>query len=188
MTSPKKKRTGPNKRWDLVIDGLISGLDGISAYEKAGYKARGKAASSCMTKLLDNAVFASRLAQRRKEIQYKADVKAVRILEEEKCIAYQDIRRIFNGPTLIPPQELPEDVARAVSAIKVTQRTIPGNAEGEQPVVETVYEYKFWDKGRSLERLEKIEGMFEKDNKQAASAINIYTDIGEKDDSEYGAG
>jgi hypothetical protein len=56
---------------------------------------------------------------------------------------------------------LPEDVQRAISGLEIIQE-----ANGQ-----VKYKYKFWDKGRSLERLEKYLGMFEKDNLQSAPKI-----------------
>lgn len=79
---------------------------------------------------------------------------AERILQEESCLAYSDLRSLFDeAGSMVNPRDLPEEVARSVSSIEVVETT---DKDGEKT---TKYKYKFWDKGRALARLEAIKGM-----------------------------
>ncbi len=84
------------------------------------------------------------------------------VLKEESRIAFSNIADVFDGWDLIRPDQMPEEVARAVASVKV--RT---TEQGD-----TTYEYKFWDKGRALERLSKHLGLYEKDNQQRNPSID----------------
>jgi hypothetical protein len=92
-------------------------------------------------------------------------------LEEEKCIAFSDIRDLFDEKgELIPSDQLPEDVSRAIAVYErryLTDGTF-------------VFKVRFWDKGKSLERIERYLGMFEKDNNQKRDRIIIAPEVFEK--------
>jgi hypothetical protein len=76
------------------------------------------------------------------------------MLEEEKAIAFSDIRKLFDEHgSLIAPHQLPDDITRAVAAIEIIDLPDGGSK----------YKYKLWDKGKALDRLEKIFGMFAPD-------------------------
>ncbi len=80
-----------------------------------------------------------------------------RILQD-KCIAFSSVTDLFNGETLIPFDELPEDVVRALDSVEVKENVVDGKG-GEQVITRT-YKYKFLDKGKALERLANHLGMF----------------------------
>ena len=126
------------------------------AYENAGFKARGKTARAAASRLLANVNFRKHYERSRKRAENKAEATQTRVLKEECRIAYSDIAGIFDGPTLIPPGDIPEDVRRAISLVKVKTRT---HDMGDDKETETTYEYKLWDKGAALNRLEKHLGM-----------------------------
>ena len=56
--------------------------------------------------------------------------------------------------SLIPIKDLPEEVARVVSSYKVTEFF---DKDGNRTAK---HEYRFWDKGRSLERLSRHLGLY----------------------------
>jgi len=121
------------------------------AYIAAGYKARGKAAEVNASRLLTNPDFKTEYAKVIAEAVEETRVSAERVLKEEGRIAFADIAEIFNGETLISPDKLPEDIRRAISGIEIVERIIPGKEKEK----EIKYKYRFWDKGRALERLGK---------------------------------
>lgn len=90
------------------------------------------------------------------------DISVSRVLAEEKLIAFADPVLLFElkSGTLLKPMDIPENIRRAISGIEV----IDSYAKGGERIIK--YKYKLWDKGRSLERVEKILGMYEKDNRQ----------------------
>jgi len=121
------------------------------AYIAAGYKARGKAAKANASRLMANPNFKTEYNKAIAQAVKKTQVSAERVLKEESRIAFADIAGIFNGETLISPDELPEDIRRAISGIEIIERIIPGKEKEK----EIKYKYRFWDKGRALERLGK---------------------------------
>ena len=121
------------------------------AYIAAGYKAKEKAAKVNASRLLTNPNFKTEYDKAIAEAAEKTRVSAERVLKEEGRIAFADIAEIFNGETLISPDKLPEDIRRAISGIEIIERYIPGKEDEK----EVKYKYRFWDKGRALERLGK---------------------------------
>lgn len=106
------------------------------------------------------------IVQRVNSLSKKADITALRILEEEKHLALSDPGEIFDPEgTLIAPYELPESIRRAISAIDVIEK-LGRDEDGEETLIERRFKYRFWDKGKALERLEKHKGMYERDNAQ----------------------
>ena len=79
------------------------------------------------------------------------------LLREESNICYSDLGALFNGETLISPDQLPADVRKALSSVKVKTMRYKVNDSWE---TETTYEYKFWDKGAALGRMERHLGMY----------------------------
>ncbi|MBW1697848.1 MAG: terminase small subunit [Deltaproteobacteria bacterium] len=142
-------------RQGKFIDNLLMGMGQGEAYERAGYKARGAAARANASRLLTNTNIQKKLQKRRQESAQRVDLSSERLLEEEKAIAFSDIGKLFNSNgALIAPDKLPEQVRRALSLVKVIKK-----ADGS-----THYKYRFWDKGKALERLAKYIGMFKDEN------------------------
>lgn len=86
--------------------------------------------------------------------EYKPAVTAERVLAEEMCISYLDLRQIWKQYEMVPPDKLPEAVARAVASFEVDEIASPGGLFIRK------YHYRFHDKGRSLERLGRHLGMY----------------------------
>jgi hypothetical protein len=79
-----------------------------------------------------------------------------RVIEEIARIALCDPRQLFDGDGKMRPiNEWPEDVARAVSGVDASQRSIVGSDE-ESTVVETTYKPRFWDKPQMLRELVRM--------------------------------
>ena len=91
-----------------------------------------------------------------------------RILREEACLAFYDLRDMVDPVTgeILPLADLPEHMARAIVGMKI----IKTQSIKDPDLVRTEYHFKFADKGKALERLERILGMFEKDNLQQPKA------------------
>jgi len=146
-----------NVNQQLFMANLLKGMDAKRAYEAVpGYKATGKAAESASSRLCKLPYFQHHYQKALDKIADKASATKERVVREECRIAYSDLRQLFNGESLLRPDQLPGDIARAVSSFKEIHR-----ADGA-----IVYEYRFWDKGRALERISKHLGMYEKDNQQ----------------------
>jgi phage terminase small subunit len=90
------------------------------------------------------------------------------VLQEIARIGLFDPRKLFdNTGAPLPITKLDDDVAAAISGIKVMQTG--GGGEGESPG--TVIEYKIADKNSALEKLMKYLGAYEKDNTQKLGSL-----------------
>jgi len=100
-----------------------------------------------------------------------------RVLDEESKIAFFDPRVLFRDDgSLVPPPEWPEDVARCVSGIDIKEHR---NREGH-----ITYEYRvrFWSKGDSLNRIQKVLGM-QVDKKHIEGDLTLRRLLDEIDDT-----
>ena len=146
---------------------------------------REDAAVAAASRLLGTVKIQEYLETKVSKVSKKAEVTTERLLKEERRLAFADIRQIFD-PTqycLIPICDLPEDLARALAGCEVVERIVSTNlvgSEGDQ-AIETVKErkwkYRFWDKGKALERLEKYLGMFAKDNEQKRPEAELVVEL-----------
>jgi len=107
------------------------------------------------------------------KVAEKADVTQERVIREIARIGLFDVRKLFdNAGNPLPITELDDDVAAAISGIKVVQM---GGKDGEE-VAGQVIEYKIADKNSALEKLMKYLGAYEKDNAQKAKSLQELID------------
>jgi len=134
------------------VDLYAAGVPAVEAYMKAFRSCKSKQAAASGASRLLNSVPAvieyvdmiERSAT--KEAIKKAEVSKENILREEGVIAFIDPADLLdeNGQ-LRKLSDMPESIRRAISSIEVNT-----NAAGE-----TITKIKFWNKGQSLDRLEK---------------------------------
>ena len=170
------KKLTPNQK--IFADEWLKDRNGTRAYKIAYPSVKNtKTAEAGASRLLSNNKVKLYINKRLAEMSDKAGITQERILREESRLAFSDIAEIFKGKTLVAPDKLPEDVRRAIAGVKVKVKSY---GEGASKRTETTYEYKFWDKGRALERVEKHLGMFEKDNIQRKPVIVLDAELIEK--------
>jgi phage terminase small subunit len=76
---------------------------------------------------------------------------AERIIAEAKRIAFSDIRRLYDPRgRLLSGQDLPDDIAPAVSSMRVVERS---KGKGE---TEVIREVKLWDKNAAIGTLARV--------------------------------
>jgi phage terminase small subunit len=130
---------------------VLKGMDGKTAYIKAGYKARGAVAEAAASRLLRNVKIKTAIEEAQKRASNKAEVTQERILREETRLAFFDPAGLVdkNGK-LLDLRKLPEDARRAIVGLEVIKQG-DGNLK---------FKYKFSDKGKSLERISRHLGMY----------------------------
>jgi hypothetical protein len=96
----------------------------------------------------------------------KAGLTIEKIIAEEQVIAFSNVQEYFDKNRMKPPHEWPEHIARAVQSYEVTD-TLAG------PKIKI----KLWDKGASLDRLEKYMGMFKDKGEERTTIIVQAADI-----------
>ncbi|MCP3686554.1 MAG: terminase small subunit [bacterium] len=155
-----------DKQQKFINEYLVD-LNATQAAIRAGYSK--KTAQRMGSENLSKQVIQKVLQKQRVILAKKNDITVERVLQEEKCLAFIDPITVFElkEGTDKSPADLPENIRRAIAGI---DKTISGK-DGK-----TTYKYKFWDKGKSLERISKHLGLYEKDNNQQGNVVNIFPD------------
>jgi len=113
------------------------------------------------------------LAEQRKKYAKKHDVTKDRLIEEYAKIAFFDIRDIYSEDgNLVNIKDLDSKSAGAISSIKSFEEYETDKA-GNKNLIGTNKEIRVFDKIRALQDLGKHLGLFEKDNEQKKSEVNI---------------
>lgn len=180
----KKTKQGTSKeaadhRKAVFVEAYIAnGGNATEAAKTAGYSA--KTARSQGQRLLTDVDIKARVLSRREKVvavaEQETGITVAGILRELHAIVHSDLRKAFNPETgaLLPPHKWPDDVAKAMSSIKVVEMAgaaAMGGADGLEHVPMYTKEVKFWDKNAAIDKAMKHLGMFEKDNEQKASAL-----------------
>ncbi|MFO1324175.1 MAG: terminase small subunit [Burkholderiales bacterium] len=140
-------------------------LGNASAAYRRAYTANGMKPTTVNRKakeLLDNGKIRARLAETRSQAASTVQVNLERILFENARIAFADIRRILTPDGNVkPPAEWDDDIALAVASYELVPTKFG-----------TSVKVKMADKGGALDRLGRHFGMYEKDNRQKAGALD----------------
>jgi phage terminase small subunit len=154
-----KKRANPSscqdkaaaRRRAFAEEYLSNGGNALQAAISVGFSQ--KTAGSQGSRLLKHVEVLSIIDSRRSELRTKLEISTERVLKEISRIAFSDPRRIMRPDgTLMMPHVLDDDTAAASASFEF-------DPDGK-------VKYKFWDKNSAHERVCKILGEFEKDNKQ----------------------
>lgn len=141
--TPKQRR--------FVAEYLVDS-NATQAAIRAGYSPR--SAHSIANELVEKPDIRAAIEAAEQRRLNRLDLKADDILRELLTFAKTDIRKAFDkSGRLLPIHEMPEDVARAISGVKVFEEF---DGQGSERVkVGDVREVKFWDKVKGLELLGK---------------------------------
>lgn len=151
---PKKPctagRAAREERYELFCLEYIKDMNGARSARAVGY-AEGSAHVECV-RLLANPSIKARIKVLLDERNARTLLDGDQILLETKKLADSDIRRLFHQKTgtLLPMDEWPDDVAKAVSSVKVKELY---NRHGV--LLGYIKEVKLWDKPKPLELLGK---------------------------------
>lgn len=152
------------KQMAFVIEFVANGGNASAAYRVAYNTARMKAATikkraselmgngdirGTINKMMDDEI--ARLKQK-----YRVDNDTA--MEEYSCIAFSDIRKLFdkNGK-LLPIDQIDPDTARAIASIEVVTNN---RRHGEETFVEYTHKIKMLDKLGALRDIAKMLGLF----------------------------
>jgi phage terminase small subunit len=162
----KRKLTPLQKRFK---NNILSGMNQTDAYLAAGYKCTRSAARRNAARLMmTNADIRNAIEKAQKKAADKAELTHEQILREEMCLAFFNPQRLVDKKgKLIELHKLPEDVARAIVGLEVIT----------QPKGKLKFKYKFSDKGKSLDRLERIKGMFAPEKHEIAGKDGTAIDL-----------
>lgn len=155
------KMSAEDKRKAFVEAYFANGGNGTQAAITAGFAE--KSAGVTAAKLLKDARVLAEIERRRIEIAANLELNTERTFKEVARIAYSDPRKIMNPDGSIKmPHELDEETAAAIASFKVS---FDGGIE-----------YKFWPKTTALDMANKIQGGYEKDNRQKTDPLRALLD------------
>ncbi len=158
-----------NPRHERFAQNLAKGMSAAEAYEKAGYKPNDQNAA----RLTRNDEVRARVAELMAPAVEATQATVERVLKEMARLAFYDMTAIFDSSNgriaMKDPQELPEDLRRAIVGIKPV-------LVGE----ELLYECKFADKQKALDSLARHLQMF----KDTVIVENVFRIVKEMDDDE----
>ncbi len=161
---------------------LTNGGNATQAAITAGYSA--KSARRIGTRLSTDVHIKAEIETRRAielaQAQAKTGVTIEETLRELRGLVHSDLRKCFDAKTgaLLPPHLWPDEVARAVSKVKVVEmaggmQVDMGNGTMQHVPMYTK-EVALWDKNAAIEKAMKHLGLFEEDNKQKPVAgVNV---------------
>jgi phage terminase small subunit len=144
--------------------GLAEGLSQAAAYRQAYPKSRAWQDATVWRKaslLASHGDVQARVSELRALIQAESVTKLKDIAAELHRLSFFDVRKLVRDDgTPLPLRQLDDDTARAIVGLDVVS---VGNADIG---IGQVLKFKLADKGANLERLAKLLGYFERDNKQ----------------------
>jgi phage terminase small subunit len=162
-----------NARHELFIQGVVKGISPGPAYTAAGYEVTGNSAESAAARLFRNVQVKERYAELMAPAIEATGATVERVLKEMVRLAFYDMTAILDSANgriaMKDPRELPEDLRRAIVAIKPVE-------VGE----ELHYECKFADKQKALDSLARYLQMF----KDTLVVENVFRVVQEMDDDE----
>lgn len=134
-----------------VIREYVKHGNKADAYRKAVQRSKGKLPKSpekVAYEVFRRDEIKQAVEEKLTEFEDKADVSHLRVLAQDRDLAFADVRDLFQEDgAVIPPHELPENVAKCVK--KITQTTTH-TKQGDEI---TTFAYEFWDKHKALDRL-----------------------------------
>lgn len=146
-----------NDKQARFVEEYLVDLSATQAAIRAGYSARTAYAQG--SRLLSHVEVAAAIRTAMDARAARTEITQERVLTELAKIGFADVRRLFT-PTggMVPPSDLDDDIAPAVSSIEVVERPIR-NADGEIEV-EHVRKVRLNDKLGALTQIGRHLGMF----------------------------
>src|SRR5262249_54094548 len=139
---------------DRFVTEYLIDLNATQAAVRAGYSP--KVANREGSRLLSKADIQTAIAAGKAAQLHKADLTAVRGLEEQRRLGLSDIGALFDEHgKLRPLHTLSTEVRATIASVKITGK----NLTAGDGVQEDVVEVKLWDKVRALEALAKHFGL-----------------------------
>lgn len=153
---PKRLPTDPLSAPEAVFVANYNGPGtGTKAYMKAFPETSRSSAKAGAVRMLSYSNVRAHVNTKLEQQLWRAEVTADRIFREEAAIAFSSAADLMDHLGVIPPNELPEKVARAVKSFKRKIRSYY-DKEGTLTATEETWEYSFWNKGQALRRLEEM--------------------------------
>ena len=163
-------RKGLTPQREAFAVGLAKGLSQAAAYREAfpaSMKWTAPTVWSHASELASNGDVRARVAQLREMATAAHDVSVERIVEELARLAFFDARKLFGvDGELLPLSDLDPATVAAVAGFEVREEK-----DSRGKVIGHVKKVKLAERGANVERLARLLGHFEKDNRQKAPDV-----------------
>lgn len=148
------------------VEQYLIDLNATQAAIRAGYSEN--SAMEQGYQLLQNPSVQEYLQKRQEQLQKKTGITQERVLQELAAIAFSDVRKFYNEDgSLKSITELDDETAAAMAGMDIEEIFM------EKTHIGNTKKIKRWDKAKALELLGKHLGIFEKDNAQKSTIINV---------------
>jgi len=150
---------------------LLDPSNATAAARKAGYKYP----MQTSWQLLNREKIRKAINENREIMSQATMIDAGKIIAEEEKLAFSDIRQIPGVP-----HDIGDDIAAAIASVEILE--IVTTTKGGDVIEKKRWKYTLWPKGQALERLERMQGMYEKDNiQQGGKTTNVQVNVDKVD-------
>ena len=157
--SSKTMGTKLSVQWEQFCREYLLDFNGEKAAIRAGFSA--KSARFRASKLLANDNIRQRLGELTAAKYEELDISLTRITHELACIAFFDPAGLYDEDGhLLPINQIPEHIRRAVQGSKSYRRQVGFDKQGE-PVYENTVDLKLSNKLKALDMLARYTGLYE---------------------------
>lgn len=153
--------TGLTEQQRLFADEYLTDFDAVAAYQRAGYRAKGRAADAAASRLLNAPAVQAYMRNRMARISAKLELTTEDVLRELKAVAFFDPRKLLTGGGGIKRVEDWDSAsAAAVQSLEVFEE-FQGRGD-ERETVGYTKKVKLHPKVAALEKLGQHLGLFAK--------------------------
>lgn len=150
-----EKQISLNDAQRRFCDEYLVDFNAGAAYQRSGYKSRGRSADACASRLLTKPEVAAYLSERKKVLAAETGLSLARITQELKAIALMDPRKLYDDAgAVLAPKDWPDDVAAAVAGIDVTE--ISEQRGGKKVRIGQTRKLNLWNKLDAIEKALKL--------------------------------
>ena len=147
---------------------------------RAGYPPKGAAVAA--TRMLKNAKIQARIAEIRAKASAKTGISLERALDQLGAMAFADPADMYHPHTgdLLPVDQMPESIRRAIISIEVDEIEVNGMKMGVTKKI------KLAPKDKATDMIMKHLGEYKKDNAQKQTLVTVVVDIVDDEDPDQG--
>lgn len=167
-----------SEKQERFCQNYVIDFHGTNAAIRAGYPAR--SASVTAAKLLVNGKIKARIAEIRANASAKTGVSLERNLDQLGAMAFADPADMFHPGTgeLLPIQQIPAHLRRAIQSIEVDEINVGGQVLGLTKKI------KLADRNKAADMIMRHLGEYKKDNAQKQTNVTVVVDIVDDDEDQ----
>lgn len=161
----------PLEKHKLIIDEyFINGFNKVKAVLSVSPDLTYHGANSIGTLIFNNATNKAYIQDKQNTIKASTNIETAQIVRELLNVAYSDATDYLELSSK-ELKALPPDARRAIASIRTKRKTYKERSGAE--VTEETHEIKLKDTLKAVDMLAKYCGLYEQDNKQRATNVNL---------------